>query len=519
MCARAGCGSPPCRLADTWTHTCDAAEYVSFLRALHDRIAVQVDGQAYLWRADADIAFDPQFDDSAMPARTATPSPRRSLTPGRRSKLSTGRDRPSGRGFGASGLHWQRCADGDCAGSVEWLRERSELSHAGLAAALPTQTDYTAVEWAVFGVVGLRYTHFVVAVDGAYYTPAADRESATRAIDGGATPDGAASSTRPPPSPLLRSRSSLARVSLLSVRFLARLRALRQQRRRQHPHDQYACDGSPAVAEAEAAAGDKAAPAAARPHTASLTSLTTSTSFTASRATTASGGARRTARGGSAPRLVQTPEFMLTTQPEVAPTGSAHCGGGARLRAGANVVTLSFGGPSNLRVGGAQSWTAGAPVGAPPPMAIGEAEVWTLPDHTSASAGLQGPRPTPLLAHAAHSFTARLRPLSPRAFITSPTRLFSKRPATAAAAAPAYAAAAPAAAAAADWRSTVDRQQLARQAAAQPRPQSALPPLATGGATRAGSSSWARGLPAVNLRPFAERERAGHAPRKRWASS
>ena len=53
--------------ADTWTKTCEAAEYAAFLRALHARLAqLGPDGKNYLWKDDHAIEFDPQFDDEAL---------------------------------------------------------------------------------------------------------------------------------------------------------------------------------------------------------------------------------------------------------------------------------------------------------------------------------------------------------------------------------------------------------------------------------------------------------------------
>jgi len=98
-------------LADIWTKTCEAHEYVDFLRSLHALIAIRVDGTSYLWKEDGQIAFDPRFDAEALESpERVTPSPRRSLSPGRQgsARRSAQKRAAAGRGFGASGQHWQR---------------------------------------------------------------------------------------------------------------------------------------------------------------------------------------------------------------------------------------------------------------------------------------------------------------------------------------------------------------------------------------------------------------------------
>ena len=57
------------QLADTWTRTCDAPEYVEFLTALFERLAhlrLTADGeQHYFWKGDGMISYDPKFDEMA----------------------------------------------------------------------------------------------------------------------------------------------------------------------------------------------------------------------------------------------------------------------------------------------------------------------------------------------------------------------------------------------------------------------------------------------------------------------
>ena len=190
--------------ADTWTKTCEAAEYAAFLRALHARLAqLGPDGIKYFWKDDHAIEFDPQFDDEALqspdkPRLTPAASPRRSLSPGRSHSLgrslSPGRGSSSTRragagarrGFGASGLHWLRLyrpfeEDKD-------FGARTELVHMPLGAALIAKTahgeralSFSGEEWQGFGVNGLRFSHFVKALDqgkDAWFIPAAELESA-----------------------------------------------------------------------------------------------------------------------------------------------------------------------------------------------------------------------------------------------------------------------------------------------------------------------------------------------------
>lgn len=178
--------------ADTWTKTCEAAEYAAFLRALHARLAqLGPDGKNYLWKDDHAIEFDPQFDDEALQSPdkqrlTPAASPRRSLSPGRGSSSTRRAGAGARRGFGASGLHWLRLyrpyeEDKD-------FGSRTELVDMPLGAALVAKTEhgeravsFSGEEWQGFGVHGLRFSHFVKALDqgrDAWFIPAAELESA-----------------------------------------------------------------------------------------------------------------------------------------------------------------------------------------------------------------------------------------------------------------------------------------------------------------------------------------------------
>ena len=202
-------------LADTWTRSCEAAEYIEFLNQLFEPMAelcTTDDGKhcLYFWRDDENIHYDPKFDENA-PAdspRSTVSSPRRSLTPAR---SSTRRSAGKQRSFAASGQHWVRVDNP----SEAWKASRKVLVHSDLGAALLAKSrvsgdktvHFSGAEWLQFGVSNLSYTHFVHVEGSTYFTPATDIQPVSR-------------------------RHTSSGVSLLIVMFIARLRVRRQRRSR-----------------------------------------------------------------------------------------------------------------------------------------------------------------------------------------------------------------------------------------------------------------------------------------------
>ena len=447
-------------LADVWTKTCDAAEYVEFLAMLHERVALRdAAGTSWLWKDDEDIAFDAQFDAEALPETPAavrmTPGAR-SLSPGLRSSSRHPRStKGAGMGgsshpnrFAASGLHWQRL---DGTPDAAWLAERTELSHEALAAALLAKTAdgssraiFSADEWSALGCSYVSWTQYVHARPAGFFVPL---ES-----DGKGGARNAASALGSGRTPLKRSTSA-RRVGLLSVKFVARLRAGVGRRRANRD-----AGGAGGASGAQSRATDLSngaggGGACTRPPTVDLA------------ASSYKRGRLGSSSSSKQPRsdLVPTPEMMITRGGSR--TGSSRAAF-ARSIGGAAVLNFSFGGPSALKasraapgpgpgpgamtVAGGSSTTASTgsrssstPAGgaadfkpewrtSPPPMVAGMAEVWTLPGGTASvppaqpqSQPLPPARPRPPTLSLSQRATTRLKALSPRGFSRG-------RPATAA---------------------------------------------------------------------------------------
>ena len=430
---------------------------------MHALIAIRVDGTSYLWKEDGQIAFDPRFDAEALESpERVTPSPRRSLSPGRQgsARRSAQKRAAAGRGFGASGQHWQRLSSRE---EDPRFGERSELSHVLLGAALVERTadgskyvSFDAAEWRAFGVEGLRFTHFVER-DGAHFIPVAEFEGAH-----GSAP--AASAPAPAPAGVPPKASAHANGAPLGQKPPARCHEVVARKIPTYPAPKYnPASNAPYFAHKGGRAERVRIPVTPMTYggpcrASGSTPSSVSSSMTGS-LTSSVTGSHGGVRPASASTLTLSFNSSQASQQASYPPNAAVPGGGvlgahAPRQAGfTSAMNTRFGfanGPFGGSMPGSMSATAGANVHT--------SEVWTLPSHPVASvrpstaatpSGMHQRRPAGLsvslskrtadrraestIRSLGASLAATLRPLSPRGF--SP-RARTKRPTTAEPSAP-----------------------------------------------------------------------------------
>ena len=236
-------------LADTWTRTCEAEEYVEFLASLFEAITIRkttADGvHSYFWKEDRDIQYNPKFelasssDEDGGPASSGSAagpksaSSNRALSPQRSSARRSAKAAAGGmkRGFGASGLHWKRLEANEL--EDNWRTEHVELvnqqqrsdamawrRYIKLANELISRTSprpnersvtFTDSEWssiAMIEAIGsavfdpITYRHYVEGGEGGGWCVFVPDANADGGGDGGAAP--AAGKAVTPSTPLQR---------------------------------------------------------------------------------------------------------------------------------------------------------------------------------------------------------------------------------------------------------------------------------------------------------------------------